>query len=220
VLSLAFDSSGSTLASGGGDNSIRLWDAKTQRQKGNPFLGHKHPVFAVAFSEAARELISLDRSGEIRFWDTNSGRSTVAIGGETVACVVAGSFNANRRWLAYARQCMSDWSLGTGASIRIWDLRSREFLEFESGGLVLPAPAWGELSINADGTKVALASGHAVLVWDVLPTLWETKACQIANRNLSVAEWEKYVNSGAKYPYRCTCPDLPSGEGASAKCRQ
>jgi hypothetical protein len=38
------------------------------------------------------------------------------------------------------------------------------------------------------------------------------RACAIAGRNLSLAEWHQYL--GLKEPYRQTCDDWPSGEDA------
>jgi hypothetical protein len=35
------------------------------------------------------------------------------------------------------------------------------------------------------------------------------RACAIANRNLTRAEWSQIM--GTSVPYRRTCPDLPSG---------
>ena len=41
------------------------------------------------------------------------------------------------------------------------------------------------------------------------PRSWMTRACRIAGRNLSQAEWRQYMGDR---PYRKTCPDLPAGE--------
>jgi hypothetical protein len=37
------------------------------------------------------------------------------------------------------------------------------------------------------------------------PEVWKTRACEIANRNLTVQEWEAFLGSE---PYQKTCPDL------------
>ena len=41
------------------------------------------------------------------------------------------------------------------------------------------------------------------------------EVCSLANRNLSLAEWEQYVGSNS--PYRRTYPDLPPGRGAPVR---
>ncbi|MFP4436001.1 MAG: hypothetical protein ACLFVO_02035 [Chloroflexaceae bacterium] len=35
---------------------------------------------------------------------------------------------------------------------------------------------------------------------------WKSRACRIANRNLTAAEWRRYLGDR---PYEQTCPDLP-----------
>ena len=63
-------------------------------------------------------------------------------------------------------------------------------------------------------TDWALASGSmdgTVILWDVNLGSWLDLACRIANRNLTMDEWQRYVGPG---PYRQTCPNLPPGRGA------
>ena len=42
---------------------------------------------------------------------------------------------------------------------------------------------------------------------------WRRAACRRARRNLTQAEWERFV--GVELPYQETCPELPPGRGAS-----
>jgi hypothetical protein len=53
-----------------------------------------------------------------------------------------------------------------------------------------------------------------MILWDVDPSSWETKASRRAGRNLSLAEWKKYI--GPDTPYRLTSPEFPPGEGVTA----
>ncbi|MEW6349048.1 MAG: WD40 repeat domain-containing protein [Thermodesulfobacteriota bacterium] len=46
-------------------------------------------------------------------------------------------------------------------------------------------------------------------LWDTDINSWKAQACAIANRNLSTAEWKRYLGHRA---YCKTCPDLPHGE--------
>ena len=38
---------------------------------------------------------------------------------------------------------------------------------------------------------------------------WLDHACEAAGRNLSLEEWERYMND---IPYRVTCPQWPAGK--------
>ena len=67
----------------------------------------------------------------------------------------------------------------------------------------------------------ALASGspdNTIILWDVNPKSWQEIACHIANRNLTPAEWAKFI--GRDTPYTRTCPDLPQGQDTSPSVRQ
>jgi DNA-binding SARP family transcriptional activator/WD40 repeat protein/energy-coupling factor transporter ATP-binding protein EcfA2 len=46
------------------------------------------------------------------------------------------------------------------------------------------------------------------MVWDFDPTHWAKIACTFAGRNLTQAEWKKYLPDR---PYQSTCPQWPSG---------
>ena len=42
------------------------------------------------------------------------------------------------------------------------------------------------------------------MTWDLDPAHWETKACAIAGRNLTPAEWTKYIGPLDRYHAICT----------------
>jgi WD40 repeat protein len=54
-----------------------------------------------------------------------------------------------------------------------------------------------------DGTYAGVAQ-----VWDVDIERWVATACRIAGRNLTRAEWRRYLPG---QPYRRTCPQWPEG---------
>lgn len=57
VSSVAFSPNGKTLASGGGDNMIKLWDVASGRELPS-LAGHSNPVWSVAFSPDGQTLAS------------------------------------------------------------------------------------------------------------------------------------------------------------------
>jgi hypothetical protein len=53
------------------------------------------------------------------------------------------------------------------------------------------------------------SSGELLVMWDPDPSNLVDKACQLAARNLSQAEWAQYLGDR---PYHATCPQYPVGE--------
>jgi WD40 repeat protein len=96
-------------------------------------------------------------------------------------------------------------------TVLLWDVASGEPL-----GAALSAPTGNVFSLAFSPDGGVLASGSAgpetFVVWDVALASWQAHACRIANRNLAMDEWERFVGQGV--PYRCTCPALSPGEEA------
>ncbi len=103
VYAVAFSPDGNTLASGSSDNSIRLWDVQSGKER-QVLLGHLNPVWSVAFSPDSDSLASGSLNGTLRLW-TQSDRlrqdyqfKLVLIGGVHGAWV---SCRANGKCLRY-----------------------------------------------------------------------------------------------------------------------
>jgi hypothetical protein len=63
------------------------------------------------------------------------------------------------------------------------------------------------LGLSPDGREAALAADDGTLVWDIRPERWRQRAWEIVGRNLSAADWARYLpNSGS---HRKTCEQWP-----------
>jgi choice-of-anchor C domain-containing protein len=162
VYRLAFAPDGKTLATGGIDSIIRLWDVATGRQvrllEGLPvsFLPtYGRTVGGLAFSPDGKCLAAgfgmpsfrtADYGAVIKLWDTASGRAIRTLPGH-LNTVVSLAFSPDNRTLASGSQ---------DGTVRLWNLRTgEEILRFATADII-----WSHwVSFSPDGKTLAVGGG-------------------------------------------------------------
>ena len=154
VSAVAVAPDGSWLASGGGDEAVRIWDV-TAGQELTVLKGRAGPVAAVAIAPDGSWLASSGgEDGTVRIWNVATGRKRAVLKGYS-GPVAAVAIAPDGSWLA---------SGGEDGTVRIWNVatgRKRAVLKGHSG----PVAA---VAIAPDGSW--LASGGedgTVQTWDV-----------------------------------------------------
>ncbi len=118
-LSIAFSSDGRTLASGGKDRAIRLWDLRTQKEIG-VLKGHTDGLYSIAFNPDGSVLASSAADKTVRLWDVRTQEQIgLAHPGPRTWFIESVAFSPEGKILAYG---------GAFADrlVRLWDVEEQK----------------------------------------------------------------------------------------------
>jgi WD40 repeat protein len=82
VKPLVFSPDGKTLAFGLSDNTIRLWDMETKKER-SKFEGHRGDILGLAFSHDGKTLASGSKDKTVKLWDLEKGSVSKTLEGFT-----------------------------------------------------------------------------------------------------------------------------------------
>jgi len=204
INSVAFSPDGKILAAGDTGGTVTLWQASNLTSIG-VYTPTTFPVYSVAFSPGGKMLAAGNQDGSITLLDVSDPRNPHSIKQLTGHSEYISS-------LAFSRDGRTLASGSYDGSAILWDVSDPKTIHPIGQPLIAGVNRVFSVAFSPDG--MTLAVGYydgSVLLWDVDPNHWVTKACQTANRNLTIDEWKSYVGSSS---YRRTCPGLPSGDGA------
>jgi WD40 repeat protein/DNA-binding SARP family transcriptional activator len=191
VDDISFSPDGKLLASASLTGITTIWDVARQRKVDELASPSTIAAYAVSFSPDGKLVAVGDSSGRLVFWNPRSGHQV----GEPIvtpgADVDSVAFDPRGRTLVTSN--------GDG-KLRLWDVPTRTLI-----GSALPgSTGGGKVSFFPNGKRVlAVFPDGTGIVWNVDPGGWKARACSVAGRNLTHAEWTSFLGRRA---YRKVCP--------------
>ncbi|HEY9844633.1 MAG TPA: caspase family protein, partial [Candidatus Caenarcaniphilales bacterium] len=151
VWSVAISPDGQTLASGSGDQTIKLWNLQTGKLR-HTLSGHADTVWSVAISPDGQTLVSGSGDQTIKLWNLQTGRLERTFSGHTNR-VISVTISPDGQML------------GSGSADRtakVWQLHTGKLLYTLSGN----PEGVHSISISGDG-QVLASSGRGIKVWNL-----------------------------------------------------
>lgn len=225
VTGLAFSPDAKMLVSVGRDNLLVLWDVPSGQRirqlsveapdsidASDSLLSSvrgRQGLRSVAFSPDGKMLAFGASDNSITLWDVANWQPVGEALTQHTREVTSLAFSPEKRTRVLA-------SAASDGRIVLWDVDARQPV-----GPLTSGPSSGRREIlvafHPSGKSLASVSRidrgitMTVSVWDVDLESWKRRACVIANRNLTPAEWKQYLRDKPKH---ATCPELPFGDDA------
>jgi eukaryotic-like serine/threonine-protein kinase len=159
VVSMAVSPVGSRVATGGEDQTVRVWELDSWKPVWT-FWGHTRMVCAVAFSPDGRLLASGDGAGEVRIWELTDRRAGIVdtplqqLKGHPET-IVALAFSPDGQRLV---------SVSAGGTLKVWDVASGQELSSDKVAL----DPGGGVAFSPKGQLVAYGGEDGtVRIWDL-----------------------------------------------------
>jgi WD40 repeat protein len=176
------------VSTGTGKGLVEIWDVEQHRIEGT-IRADDTGVNWADVSNDGTTVVTAGESNTQRLWDLSTRKPVdIALRGPPHTSTV--DLSADGRTLVAA---------GTGL-VSMWDVATATVL-----GTSFVDPGSGQLaaSFTPNGRRLFIVSetGEA-WAWDVDPASWKARACAVAGRNLTPAEWNVYIPDR---PYRATC---------------
>jgi WD40 repeat protein len=176
---LDFSSDGRRVAAAGLDAKVWIWDLR--RRTLERTIDHDSNFVSIRFSPDGSQIATGDFAGRADVWDAATGREVGAPLGGQNGPVLSVTYDPSGTKLMTTSE---------DGKFRLWDVATGKLVGTPLAGA--DTGGWG--TFFPDGTQIVATfwSGTGV-VWNVDPASWRARACRVANRELTSAEWGDFV---------------------------
>ncbi|KAG2354179.1 WD40-repeat-containing domain protein [Suillus spraguei] len=151
VWSMALSSNGKTIASGGDDAKVKLWDVKMRKVIAT-WTGHSNVVCALCWSGDGERVASGSWDGTARVWEVNSSKNILTI-------------KTRHKWVRAVKYSPDSSKLATGGSgdnaVKIWDAKTGELLKTLNHIYAVFSLAW-----TSDGHRLISGAYDWIRIFD------------------------------------------------------
>ena len=189
---LAFSRHGKLLAASRPDGSVVVLDAATGHVRRTLFPFGAGETDSLAFAPNGT-LATGTRGGIVQLWNRTTGDQIAGPVAVAVGPVTSIAFDP-----AGQRLATTD---GQDGAVKLW---SSPTLEQEGTALTAEQGAATTAAFEPGGKELLAVDDHGNgFTWPTSLAAWERRACTVAGRNLTRAEWTRYVPG---YSYARVCP--------------
>jgi WD40 repeat protein len=172
AVSVAFNSTGSLLASGARDGVAHVWAVPGGREVLRVLGGA--PISQIAFHPKANQIVAASDDGHVRVFDVT--RAATVADFKCSGKIVAAAFSPDGNLIA---------SLSSDGEVSLLDPIHRKIIRTMTGG-----EAGFNLAFSSDGKRLAAATGDFAVVWEVSTGRQLLKATHAASsETLTPQQW-------------------------------
>ncbi len=194
--SVAFSPDSRTLAIGGDEGDIRLWDSTTATLSTTLQREDFSTISALDFSPDGQILAAGDWNQKIALWDVATGRLLGQPLAGHAGSIVNLDFDPTGSLLAATSQ---------DSAVLLWDVATGQPIGPQLNN---PDLFVYDVEFSADGRWLALGGINELSLWAMDTANWSAVACERAQLNFSLPEWEAIFPN---QPYTPVCPHSAAG---------
>src|SRR5262249_13857539 len=200
ITDLAFSPDGKLLAAATLGGTAYVWNVTNNDVVASLTLPGSVADFAVRFSTDNRLVALVESSGRVVLWKPDPTHRFEGVWSARRVGQPLTGHNGGVGSLAFGPRGRTLVTVSDDGKLRLWDVATRKLI-----GAPLPASnTGGSVHFFPDGRHVLGAFGSGMgIVWSVDPAAWAARACSIAHRNLTPAEWSDFLGHRR---YQHVCP--------------